>query len=188
MKNKTLLYTFGGLVVGIVVGMLIGTLCHRGMVKNNQASDSLDQHFITEMIPHHEGAIVMAQLALSMSKRPEILSLANGIIEAQNKEIDDMQTWYSSWFGQAPHNHDGMTMEHMDGMEGDLEKLKTANNFDQEFIRQMIPHHEMAVMMARMLEAGTTRNEMKILADQIVSSQTREIDMMRSWAKAWSIQ
>ncbi|HYF10147.1 MAG TPA: DUF305 domain-containing protein [Candidatus Paceibacterota bacterium] len=146
-------------------------------------SRDIDQHFIAEMIPHHEGAIDMAKVALERSKRPEILSLAEGIIEAQEAENKNMRAWYEEWFGSAP-PAGGMGM-HMDGMAGDLEALRSASNFDREFIEQMIPHHEMAITMARMLQASTERTEMQELADQIITSQTREIEMMRSWLSSW---
>lgn len=149
----------------------------------------VDQHFIEQMIPHHEGAIAMAELALEKSKRPEVLSLAGGIIEAQTKEIADMRAWYRDWFGTEVPAGGGMMHGmggemHMVGMEGDMEKLRAAPDFDPEFLTQMIVHHEMAVMMGRMLAQGTAREEMRILADQIVTSQTREIEMMRSWLSA----
>ena len=78
-------------------------------------------------------------------------------------------------------------MMHMDGMSGDSDALASVSDaqFDREFIDQMIPHHEMAVMMASMLAASTERDEMKVLADQIITSQSREIDMMRSWRASW---
>ena len=116
-----------------------------------------DVDFMRGMIPHHEGAIDMAKIALERSKRPEIISLANGIIEAQQREINDMKGWYQSWFGSAPPQggigmHGGGMM-HMGGMMGDTDDLKSvaAADFDREFIDQMIPHHEMAVMMASRL-------------------------------------
>jgi len=154
-------------------------------------SETIDRHFIEEMIPHHNGAIAMAELALERSKRPDILSLAEGIIESQTRENAEMRTWYEDWFGtQVPiegeNTTSGMGMMdrggmHMMSMEGDIDKLRSAEDFDLEFIRQMIPHHEMAIMMARMLVAGSSREEMQKLADQIITSQSREIDMMRNW-------
>jgi len=159
---------------------------NRMMPDGGMMGQNIDQHFIVQMIPHHEGAIAMAKVALERSKRPEILSLANGIIEAQQKEIDDMRSWYQSWYGSAP-SSGGVGMMHMGGMEGDIDVLKsvTAANFDREFLQQMIPHHEMAVMMVQMLAAGTERPEMKQLADNIRESQSREIEMMRGWLKIW---
>ncbi len=156
------------------------------MGDGSMMSGDIDQHFITQMIPHHEGAIAMAKIALERSKRSEVISLARGIIEAQEKEIRDMQSWHQSWFGSAP-PAGGMGMMHMDGMEGNADVLKTiaAADFDREFIDQMIPHHEMAVVMAQMLRASTERGEMRVLADNIDTSQTREIEMMRAWRAAW---
>src|SRR3989344_1020800 len=117
------------LVAGIGVGYAlwgtqasapIGTHMMSGGYSMDQ---NIDQHFIVQMIPHHEGAIAMAKVALERSKNPEILSLANDIIASQQKEIDDMRGWYQSWYGSAP-TEGGMGM-HMGGMEGDIEVLKT---------------------------------------------------------------
>jgi len=182
--NNNILYGVAGLLVGIIIGIFIAPPV---MLPNG--SMGMDRHFIEEMIPHHNGAIAMAELALERSKRPDILSLAEGIIEAQTRENSEMRTWYEDWFGtQVPieSTPSGMGMMDRGGMymisaEGDLEELRSAEDFDLEFIRQMIPHHEMAIMMARMLAAGSGREEMQKLADQIITSQSREIDMMRSW-------
>ncbi len=61
--------------------------------------NEFDAAFLEEMIPHHIGAIKMAQLALTNSKRPEILQMAKDIISAQEKEIDTMRDWQKTWFG-----------------------------------------------------------------------------------------
>ena len=80
-----------------------------------------------------------------------------------------------------------MGMMHMGGMEGDTNVLQNVSeaHFDREFIEQMIPHHEMAIMMAEMLRASTVRDEMKELANNIITSQSREIEMMRGWLTSW---
>lgn len=196
MEQNKLIGTFiVVLFIGVGIGYVLGKpasvqapMAHM-MPDGSLMGANIDQHFIVQMIPHHDGAIEMARLALEKSKRPEMLSLAQGIIEAQEREITDMKSWYQSWYGSTPPEggmgHGGMM--HMDGMTGDMEVLRAASeaDFDRLFIQQMIPHHEMAVMMADMLQAGTARTEMKTLADQIITSQSREIDMMRSWLEAW---
>lgn len=156
------------------------------MSDGSMMSQNIDQHFIAQMIPHHEGAITMAKIALERSKRPEILSLANGIIEAQEKENRDMRAWYQLWFGSTP-PEGGAGMMHMSGMEGDTAVLASVSGaeFDRTFIEQMIPHHEMAIMMAQMLKASTDRDEMKELADNVIASQSREIETMRGWLTTW---
>jgi uncharacterized protein (DUF305 family) len=67
----------------------------------------------------------------------------------------------------------------------DIESLRTATPFDKAFIEEMIPHHQMAVMMAQMLKSSTTRPEMKQLADNIIEAQNKEIEQMRSWYSQW---
>ncbi len=62
--------------------------------------DQFDLRFLNAMIPHHEGAVVMAQDALSKSKRPEIKKLAQEIITSQKAEIKQMQQWKQAWYKQ----------------------------------------------------------------------------------------
>lgn len=191
MDKQTI--TVGALlgIIGLGVGYLmwgqrpVAPIAAHGMGDGSMMSQNIDQHFITGMIPHHEGAIEMARRALERSKRPEVLSLAQGIIAAQTKEIGDMRAWYADWFGSAPPTA-GMGM-HMEGMEGDADALAAVSDaeFDREFLSQMIVHHEMAVVMAQMLAASTARAEMRQLADAIITSQSQEIDMMRGWISAW---
>lgn len=193
MEKNTLIVGLLMLVIGLGIGYTLpsstpqGTSANHMMQGGMMMSQNVDQHFIVQMIPHHEGAIEMAKVALERSKRPEILSLAQGIIEAQTREINDMTSWYKSWFGSAPPAGGFGMGGMMEGMTGDTDELASASGeeFDREFIEQMIPHHEMAVMMAGMLQATTNRPEMKTLADNIITSQSREIEMMRSWLRAW---
>lgn len=181
------------LVLGLLGGyMLWGSNTWSGehmMPNGSMMSQNIDQHFILQMIPHHEGAIAMAKIALERSKRPEMITLANNIIKAQEKEIADMRSWYQLWFGTAvpATASGGMMGMHMGGMTGDPDTLKSvsAADFDREFINEMIPHHEMAIMMAQMLQASTERSEMKQLASNIITSQSSEIEMMRGWLTSW---
>jgi uncharacterized protein (DUF305 family) len=65
------------------------------------ADAKFDQRFLDAMIPHHEGAIVMAQDALAKSQRPEIQNLAKAIIADQQIEIDQMKQWQKTWYGKS---------------------------------------------------------------------------------------
>jgi uncharacterized protein (DUF305 family) len=160
-----------------------------GMMTQQQA----DQHFIEMMIPHHQGAIDMANLALSKAKRPEIKRLAEAIKRDQNREIEQMKTWYKQWYGtEVPASSTmgmgrsrpsgmgmrGMGMMHSMGM--NLDALKNATDFDKAFIEQMIPHHKMAVMMSAMV-LDSNRPEMRNLAKSIIQTQSAEIELMRGW-------
>ncbi len=63
-----------------------------------KTGDAFDKAFIDGMIEHHEGAVVMAEEALKNAKHQEIKDMANAIISAQTKEIDQMKEWRLSWY------------------------------------------------------------------------------------------
>jgi uncharacterized protein (DUF305 family) len=163
----------------------LGMMGIRNTQSNTQmmhSSNTIDAHFIEQMIPHHQDAITMAKLAQTKATRPEVKQLANSIISSQTKEIEQMRAWYKAWFGKDVPAH--MQMDMM-GDETDMEQLSQSEDFDKAFVEAMIPHHEMAVMMAGMLQSGTERPEMKQLATDITNAQTKEITQMNAWLTEW---
>jgi uncharacterized protein (DUF305 family) len=195
-KTSSIVAGLAGLVLGALLMAAARPSAGPGAPgARTPASSALDRHFIEQMIPHHQDAVAMADLALTKAKHPELKRLAEDIKSAQTREIGEMRSWYASWFGKQVPEYDGGyghgmmmgqgTMMGMMGDHTDLEALESAADFDREFIRQMIPHHQMAVMMARMLLYGTERQEMKGLADAITESQNAEIDLMRGWYRDW---
>ncbi len=209
MKQETLFFGGVGLLIGVVITALVGYVFNQnqagmmGMGENRGGGETrgmvggIDRHFIEQMIPHHEDAIVMADLALVKANRQEIKDLARDIKKTQSAEISEMRAWYTNWFGQEVSQNGmmmggrgaggGMMQMGTMGNETDMEKLQNASDFDRAFIESMIPHHQMAVMMANMLLASTDRPEMKNLAEDIIVAQTKEINQMREWAKAWGM-
>lgn len=71
------------------------------MVKRLGSKDArYEQRFIDMMIPHHEGAIMMAEHALKHATRPELRQMAEKIIKAQEKEIEQLKQWRKEWYGK----------------------------------------------------------------------------------------
>jgi uncharacterized protein (DUF305 family) len=68
------------------------TQMNQGMA-NAPATGNADQDFVVMMIPHHEGAVSMAEAELRYGHDPYLRKLATDIISAQKKEIADMQAW-----------------------------------------------------------------------------------------------
>lgn len=64
-------------------------------------------------------------------------------------------------------------------------KGKTGDAFDKAFIEGMIPHHQGAIEMARAAQQSAKHQEIKDMAEDIISAQQREIDMMKGWQQAW---
>ena len=73
----------------------------------------------------------------------------------------------------------------MQGMKMDLAALKNAPDFDREFLRQMIFHHQMAIQMGQIDASRLTRPELRELAGSIVKTQTTEIGQMQKWYQTW---
>ena len=61
------------------------------------SGSNVDQEFLKMMTQHHEGAVLMAEEALKKAERPEIKTLAEGVIKAQKGEIEKMQRWEKEW-------------------------------------------------------------------------------------------
>lgn len=79
----------------------------------------------------------------------------------------------------------GMDMNSMmNGMMAGLQG-KTGDVFDKEFLAEMIVHHQGAVEMAKAVLATSKRPELIKLANDIISAQTKEIEMMKGWEKMW---
>jgi uncharacterized protein (DUF305 family) len=58
----------------------------------------LDAVFLSLMIPHHQEAIEMADLAPTRAARQQLKDLAAGIIQSQSAEINQMNNWLAAWF------------------------------------------------------------------------------------------
>lgn len=179
-------------------GMDHSNMQHGNMMMNmdlGPADANFDLRFIDAMVPHHQGAVKMAQEALQKSKRPEIKKLAQSIIADQDKEIAQMQQWRKSWYASAastPMAWDAkaksmmpMSQDQMNGMMMNMDLGAADDQFDLRFINAMIPHHESAIVMANDAKQKSKRPEIQKLASEIVSSQQAEIDQMKQWRKAW---
>lgn len=159
------------------------------------ADETFDLRFIDAMTLHHQGAVVMAEEALEKSNRSEVKELAQSIIDAQQQEISQMQSWRQAWYPDAEsepvafHAEMGHTMAMPKAMQDDMMMagdLGAADNeFDLRFINAMIPHHEGAVVMAQEALKKSNRSEIKELAQAIVDAQQPEIDQMTQWRQDW---
>lgn len=126
MNTKNLTIALIALLVGATGGYLIagtktpanhmmadGNMMHGSMHSGMQgemdammaglagkSGDEFDAAFLSEMIMHHEGAVLMAEAALERAKHEEIKTMARAIITAQTAEIDQMKGWQKVWYGE----------------------------------------------------------------------------------------
>jgi uncharacterized protein (DUF305 family) len=140
----------------------------------------VDAQFIDSMIVHHEGAIDMGEQALRESERPEIRELANEIISAQESEVEQMRAWRDAWYPDLAASA-GMEMPM-----GDMEiSGDSSQPFDLRFIDAMIAHHRGAIDMAQHAQAESERDEIRQLAEAIITAQEAEITQLEQWRVEW---
>jgi uncharacterized protein (DUF305 family) len=165
---------------------------HPGM-EHSRGSETApyDLQFLDTMTAHHQGAIDMAKLAETRALHPELKQFAAGIIGDQEREIATMSRLRDKLFAEESQaiNNNFPGMAHgMGGMDiARLESLR-GNEFDVEFLRQMIPHHEGAIEMAKDLQKRDANAELKEIAGDIIKAQEDEIKQMQGWLGSWERQ
>lgn len=166
----------------------------------SSSHNDADVAFAQQMVPHHEQAVTMSDLALEPDRgaSPEVQALAEQIGSAQGTEIDQMNGWLEEWDEpSAGSDHEGHGGEHGDdhggghsdgaGHEGmlteeQLDELAAATGpeFDALWLSSMIAHHEGAITMAQEAVDDGQDADVRDLAEQIVQVQQDEIAQMRA--------
>jgi len=146
-----------------------------------------DVMFAQMMIPHHEQAVQMAELAATRANAPLIKDLAAQIQGAQQPEIDEMTAWLDEWQAPTLSADEAMSAHGGHGMAGmlsdeDLQSLEQASgsDFDRKFAEAMIEHHEGAIAMAEpVVDSGDPR--VATLASAIITTQKQEIEQLEAF-------
>jgi uncharacterized protein (DUF305 family) len=148
------------------------------------AGATVDRALLNDMIPHHESAIEMAEIARRRAEHREVKSLAAAIISDQRAEIQLMAGLKKKVPAGNASSHLGMSRHRM-GMSMDTAELARERPFDRAFIDAMVPHHQGAVHMARRELASGKNPEVRRLARRIIKAQKKEIADMKAWRKRW---
>jgi uncharacterized protein (DUF305 family) len=145
---------------------------------DQSSSEMADIAFAQMMIPHHEQAVVMSESALTNTENPQVLALAQEILDAQGPEIEQMNSilerFDADMGGHAGHTMAGMMTDQ------ELEALQVAQGpeFDTLFLMAMIAHHEGAIEMANDVLTAGSDPEIRALAEAIIAGQQNEISVM----------
>lgn len=144
--------------------------------------NAADVTFASSMIPHHQQAVEMADLAPTRAQSEDVKRLAQQIKAAQDPEIQQMSSWLREWGQPVPSTPMGGHAL-MPGMmdEAGMSKLEAARGaeFDRQFLTMMIGHHEGAVTMSNTELRDGQAAPAKALARSIIDSQQLEITEMR---------
>jgi uncharacterized protein (DUF305 family) len=180
---------------GSMAGMDHGQMGHGSMGMGSEGmgrqmlmenGEYSDRRFIDAMVPHHQGAMAMAEVALKNAEHEEIKELSRNIISSQQAEIEELKTIKKEEFGTSNVPME-MSQEQMRGMGMMMDPQQLANRepFDKAFIDAMIPHHQSAIEMAQVALENSDNPKIKELAQNIISAQKREIEQMKQWRQQW---
>ena len=189
-----------GLVALLLTALLL-TACGNDSTSNDDAGsgdtsseaafNDADVTFAQGMIPHHQQAVEMAQMAEDRAESPELKQLASEIEAAQAPEIEQLTSWLEDWGAEVPsdsmghgdmgHGHSSSDMSGMMTAE-DMSMLEDANGmeFDRTFLTMMIEHHDGAVGMAQTEVADGENPDAIAMAEQIITTQKAEIEQMQN--------
>ncbi|GAB2760654.1 DUF305 domain-containing protein [Salinifilum aidingensis] len=198
------------LIAALAAAALLGASCtnadappapERSSAQQSAASPA-DVTFARGMVPHHEQAVEMADLVPARSDDPAMTDLAERIRQAQQPEIDQLESWLAAWGGsestadpsgqEHQRGSDGSAGAHDEGhgagmmSEADMAELERASGtaFDRMWLEMMIEHHRGAVDMAEAELAGGTHPGARKMARSIIDGQRAEIDEMRGMLDA----
>ena len=105
-------------------------------------------------------------------------------VNNDNNGMMNMMGMNSNATSQTMMQDDDMNMSEMASML----KGKTGDDFDKAFISGMIVHHQGAIDMAKLASDNAKHDEVKTLANDILTTQQKEIDMMKSWQTKWDYE
>lgn len=148
-----------------------------------QFSES-DLMYAQMMIPHHEQAVAIAELAPTRTSNVDVLAIAKKIKSAQAPEIAVMAAWLGGEVSELSGGHSGHGME-MKGMltGAQVEELKNSVDakFDALFVKGMIAHHEGAIEMTQSILKSENVIVRKF-GEKVVKDQTAELETLRAIA------
>lgn len=183
-------------VLATFVALFALTGCAASHSADNHSSSDIDYSvydkdaimFAQMMIPHHDQALTLTDLALQKSADADIMALAKLIQAEQQPEIIQMTGWLTA--ANAPAGSAADHAGYMDGMLSDAQmadiEAASGTDFDRLFLEGMKLHHEGAVAMTKALIEKNPNAEVAALAKQIIENQTQEIEYIKGLLKQFS--
>ena len=143
-----------------------------------------DHDLAMMMKMHHQGAINMGNKELEKGDDATIKAMAQAMINMQQAEIQELQTFIDSHTPKASAEGEMWDMEAMAAMErmdnnADLEVL--TGDADHDMAILMINHHQSAMDMAQSLLHHGHHEELKEMATKMIEDQTKEIKDLQAW-------
>lgn len=169
-------------LVSVLACLVLG-LSACGSKEEAKKHNEADVEFVQGMIPHHEQAIHMSELAEKYANSPDAKRIASAITTKQEEEIKTMEKLLEEWGlekeGEGHDAHGGAMNPGMlsDQQVRELEETRGVE-FDKLFLKDMVQHHKGAISMAEEAEEKAENKEVEKLASEIKRGQEHEIEEM----------
>lgn len=178
--KKILIVLLVLVAAGGAVAYGLNTKKKAGQAKIAVNAEAAEKKFLQDMVTHHEASIGIASTAKEQSEAAEIQAMAAILTATQSREITDMKAWYKQWFGtDVP----PVTTDPHAGHSAEPTGENAPKTFDEGYMTQMIPHHELGINIAKDVLAQTQRQELKELADSIISLLSSQVEQMKGYQK-----
>lgn len=196
-----------GILTGIIIVLLV-IIMGMGMSRNNDGGyfrmhgfgmmdsdearstrdlSGADIMFLQMMIPHHQQAVDISELAIATSKDTELIALATDIRDGQKEEILQMKSWLREANADIDMGHS--MGDAMGGMLDDQEladlEAASGTEFDLLWLKGMTNHHVGALHMSTMIKDARNA-EIKRFGENVISVQTAQIEQMKIMIKRLS--
>lgn len=164
------------------------TLMDSMMVKMDQApkGESPGADFLQQMLPHHDCAIAMARYEIGHGKNAEMIQLAKSILAEQQSERQQMNLLLAKPGDTERINaaYRSAMAKAMEAMMAQLPENGSHTNTDHSFAAVMLPHHQAAMDMARVVLRFSKDKLVLAFAGQLISNEQIEIQQMSSYLKS----
>lgn len=163
-----------------------------------------DKEYLDHMIPHHQVAVDISIMLQKETKNPKMQEILRKLLWIQNYEIDIMKYFKNNLPNNDMSNHNipmnreyritrgdltkpnviGLTDTYCDPHffepEKHMQHMEHMKLTDKMYIKHMIPHHQVAVDMSKVLLQNTNNDFMIYLANRIIRSQQDEIVLLNN--------
>lgn len=171
------------LFAAITVGLLALAGCAESRAPESASFNEADLKFVEQMIPHHQQAVQIADLAETRAENEDIRSLAMDISFIQAIEVEELQGWLLDW-GISHGTDDHADHGAMAGMltDEELQSLDAASgtDFDLLFAQLMAKHHEGAIEAAQTVLNDGKSADVKVFAESVIETQSAELEELQS--------
>ena len=162
-------------------GLVIPMNSMMNRMKGVNLTGDFDIDFANLMIEHHQGGVEMSGLELNEGKDETMKAMAQKIMNAQKKEIDELREFVKTYKPSNMVHGEGELKKSLETMESNRKIMSMSGDPDKDFASMMIMHHGDGINMAKMQVQHGMSATLKQMAKKSIDEQTKEIGEFKKW-------